>query len=57
MQIGNHEHRTPTKVFEPFFKESYDVYLKANGQESGIKTYNQMVAFLIAYDLQNKFKF
>ena len=48
------EYKNP---FEPFFKESYDVYLKANGQESGIKTYNQMVAFLIAYDLQNKFKF
>ena len=48
------EYKNP---FEPFFKESYDVYLKANGQESGIKTYNQMVAFLIVYDLQNKFKF
>ena len=48
------EYKNP---FEPFFKESYDVYLKANGQESGIKTYNQMVAFLVAYDLQNKFKF
>ena len=48
------EYKNP---FEPFFKESYDAYLKANGQESGIKTYNQMVAFLIAYDLQNKFKF
>ena len=48
------EYKNP---FEPFFKESYDAYLKANGQESGIKTYNQIVAFLIAYDLQNKFKF
>ena len=48
------EYKNP---FEPFFKESYDAYLKANGQESGIKTYNQMVAFLIVYDLQNKFKF
>ena len=47
------EYKNP---FEPFFKESYDVYLKANGQESGIKTYNQVVAFLMAYDLQNKFK-
>jgi len=48
------EYKNP---FEPFFKKSYDVYLKANGQESGIKTYNQMVAFLVAYDLQNEFKF
>ena len=48
------EYKNP---FEPFFKGSYDAYLKANSQESGIKTYNQMIAFLVAYDLQNKFKF
>ena len=37
---------------EPYFKKSYDTYLKANGQKSGIKTYNQMVAFLISLDLE-----
>ena len=37
---------------EPYFKKSYDTYLKANGQKSGIKTYNQMVAFLISFDLE-----
>jgi hypothetical protein len=42
------EYKNP---FEPYFKSSYDVYLKANGQKEGIKTYNQMVAFLISYNL------
>lgn len=35
--------------FEPIFKKSYDTYLKANGQKQGIKSYNAMVAFVIAY--------
>ena len=42
------EYKNP---FEPYFKSSYDVYLKANGQKEGIKTYNQIVAFLISYNL------
>jgi hypothetical protein len=42
---------------EPLFKTSYDTYLKANGQQSGIKTYNQIVGFLITYDQRNKFDF
>lgn len=42
---------------EPFFKTFYDTYLKANGQQSGIKTYNQIVGFLIAYDQLNKFDY
>lgn len=37
---------------EPLFKSFYDGYLKANQQEAGILSYNQMVGFLIAYDLK-----
>ncbi len=35
--------------FEPYFNASYDTYLKANGQKSGVKTYSQVVAFLVTY--------
>lgn len=44
--------KTYENPLEPYFKRSYDTYLKANGQKSGIKSYNQMVAFLISYDLE-----
>jgi len=36
--------------FEPFFKYFYDNYLKYNQQKDGLKSYNQMVGLLIAYD-------
>ena len=35
--------------FEPYFKKSYNVYLKANKQKSGIKSYNYMVDLLLHY--------
>jgi hypothetical protein len=35
---------------EPLFKIFYDSYLKANQQESGILSYNQLVDLLIAYN-------
>ena len=43
--------------FEPLFKSSYDNYLKLNGQESGIKSYNQIVALLVAFYNENEFEF
>lgn len=36
--------------FEPFFKLFYDNYLKYNQQKDGLKSYNQMVGLLIAFD-------
>ena len=36
---------------EPFFKSSYDAYLKANGQKAGIKSYNQMVGLVVHHTL------
>ena len=36
--------------FEPVFKYFYDNYLKYNQQKDGLKSYNQMVGLLIAYD-------
>lgn len=34
---------------EPFISRFYDQYLKWNNQKSGVQTYNQVVALLIAY--------
>jgi hypothetical protein len=36
--------------FEPLVKMFYDQYLKANQQEKGMESYNEVVAWLIAYD-------
>jgi len=36
--------------FEPIFKYFYDIFLKYNQQKDGLKSYNQMVGLLIAYD-------
>jgi hypothetical protein len=33
--------------FKPIFKKTYDGYLKANGQKSGIVSYNEMVGLVI----------
>ncbi|MDA9365380.1 DUF3810 domain-containing protein [Flavobacteriaceae bacterium] len=40
------EYKNP---FEPFLKKGYDSYLKANGQRLGIKSYDAMVALVIAH--------
>ncbi len=43
--------------FEPYFKQSYDTYLKANNQSKGIKSYNEVVLLLIkAFKLDQEFK-
>jgi hypothetical protein len=34
---------------EPLVSRFYDQYLKWNNQKSGVQTYNQVVALLIAY--------
>jgi hypothetical protein len=36
------------------FSSTYDAYLKMNKQKSGIKSYNEMVSLLIAYELKNE---
>jgi len=35
--------------FQPIFKNSYDKFLKANSQERGIKSYNEVVGLIINY--------
>lgn len=40
------QHQNP---FEPFFKKSYDVYLKANHQSAGIESYQLVVDLLIQH--------
>lgn len=35
--------------FEFIFEKTYDSYLKANGQKTGIKSYNEMVGLVINY--------
>jgi hypothetical protein len=36
------------------FSTGYDAYLKINKQASGIRSYNEMVRLVIAYELQLK---
>ncbi len=40
--------------FEIIFDKTYDSYLKANGQKSGIKSYNEMVGLVINYHKNEK---
>ena len=35
--------------FRPIFKKSYDKFLKANSQDKGIKSYNEVVGLIINY--------
>ena len=35
--------------FETYFKKVYDLFLKANNQPKGIKTYSYMVALMVNY--------
>ena len=35
--------------FEVIFKKTYDTYLKANDEQSGLKSYNEMVGLVINY--------
>ncbi len=35
---------------EPYFKRIYDLFLKANNQKHGIKSYGRMVSLLMAYE-------
>ncbi|AXT19527.1 DUF3810 family protein [Flavobacteriaceae bacterium AU392] len=35
--------------FEPFFKKSYNTFLKANNQDKGIESYSYVVALLVNY--------
>ncbi len=39
---------------EPFFKKIYDLFLKANHQKHGIKSYSKMVSLLMAYEKKVK---
>ncbi|WP_247716395.1 DUF3810 domain-containing protein [Sinomicrobium weinanense] len=38
---------------EPFFKNTFNAYLKANSQAGGIKTYSYVVALLVNYHKEN----
>lgn len=40
--------------FEVVFDKTYDGYLKANGQASGIKSYNEMVGLIVNYHKNQK---
>jgi hypothetical protein len=41
--------RRSNNVIEPFIRIFYDQYLKANQQDKGIKSYSEVVSWLIAY--------
>jgi hypothetical protein len=41
--------RKSENVVEPLIRIFYDNYLKANQQMEGVKSYNQVVGWLIAY--------
>lgn len=50
LQAFNRKFENP---FEPMVRRLYGNYLKANHQPQGIKTYNEVVAWLIAYAKKN----
>lgn len=43
-------------LFEPVVRRMYGRYLMANGQPQGMQTYNEVVAWLIAYGKRNGWK-
>src|SRR5258708_879495 len=50
LQAFNRKYENP---FEPIVRRLYGNYLKANHQPQGIRTYNEVVAWLIAYAKKN----
>ena len=50
MQAFNRKYENP---FEPVVRRLYGNYLKANRQPQGIKTYNEVIAWLIAFAKKN----
>jgi hypothetical protein len=50
MQAFNRKFENP---FEPIIRRLYGNYLKANHQPQGIKTYDEVIAWLIAYAKKN----
>jgi hypothetical protein len=46
VSIFNSRHTNP---IEPFIRQGYGFYLKNNNQPMGVKTYDEVIAFLIAY--------
>lgn len=50
LQAFNKKYENP---FEPVVRKLYGNYLKANHQPQGIKTYNEVIAWLIAYAKKN----
>ena len=50
LQAFNRKFENP---FEPIVRRLYGNYLKANHQPQGIKTYNEVIAWLIAYAKKN----
>ena len=47
-QVIEYEKKTENPL-EPIIEVFYDFYLKANQQEKGVKSYNEVVGWLIAY--------
>lgn len=50
MQESNNFWNSYQNPFEPLFKKSYNVYLKANNQKNGIKSYSYMVDLLLQHN-------
>ena len=50
LQRFNRKYENP---FEPQVRELYDRYLRANRQPQGMRTYNEVIAWLIAYGKKN----
>jgi hypothetical protein len=46
--------RKSDNYIEPIIRTFYDQYLKANQQDKGVKSYNQVVGWLIAYNKKYK---
>ena len=49
MEIADNQLKKFKNPFEPYFKGFYDMFLKANNQKQGIRSYNMVVKLLVNY--------
>ena len=49
IEIADNQLKKFKNPFEPYFKGFYDMFLKANNQKQGIRSYNMVVKLLVNY--------
>ena len=49
LKEGNSFWKSYQNPIEPYLKKGYGLFLKSKGQNEGIKTYNQLVKYVVSY--------